>query len=57
MMSDSRQNYRITFASQNFDAMAAVDIKAFDEAHAIRLAESALHPDFNPQLHHIELLA
>lgn len=56
-MSNSRRNYRITFASLNFDAMAAVDVKAYDEDNAIRLAESALHPDFNPELHHIELLA
>jgi hypothetical protein len=56
-MSDSRQNYRVTLASSNFDAMAAVDVKAYDEAHAIRLAESCLSKDFAPSLHHIELLA
>ena len=56
-MSTSRQNYRVTFASGNFDAMAAVDVKAYDEAHAIRLAQEALSKDFAPSLHHIEILA
>jgi hypothetical protein len=51
---DQRNQYEITFASRNFDAFATVEVKAFDEAQAVRLAESCMHADFAPQLHHIQ---
>lgn len=53
-MNAKRTEYEITFASRNFDVFATVQVKAFDEDQAVRLAESCMHADFAPQLHHIQ---
>jgi hypothetical protein len=54
-MSTTRQKYAITFAFRNCEAMATVEVLAYDEAHAVRLAESTLSKDLGPELHHIKL--
>jgi hypothetical protein len=55
-MSSQMQQYKITFHFRHCEAFAEVDLKAYDEAHAIRLAESTLNKDLGPQLHHIQLV-
>lgn len=54
-MSESRQQYEVTFSFVHCDAMATVSLKAYDEAHAVRLAEATLSKELCPTLHHIQI--
>jgi hypothetical protein len=56
IMSTETQSYKITFHFVHCDAFAEVEVKAFDEAHAVRLAESVLSKELIPQVHHIQLV-
>jgi hypothetical protein len=56
-MSTTTQKYEITFAFIHCNAFATVQVDAFDETHAIRLAESVLSKELIPQLYHISLCA
>jgi len=56
-MSDTTQQWEVTFTFIHCDAFSTVSVKAYDESHAVRLAESVVNKEFIPQLHHIQLIA
>ncbi len=56
-MSSSRQKYEVTFSFIHSPAFATVTVDAYDEQHAVRLAQDNLNKDLFPTLHHIQLFA
>lgn len=52
-MKDSRKQFEVTFSFVHCEAMATVEIKALDEAHAVTLAQATLAKELCPTLHHI----
>ncbi|MFM0165707.1 hypothetical protein PQR39_35425 [Paraburkholderia sediminicola] len=56
-MGNSRQKYEVTFSFVYSPAFATVSVEAFDEAHAIRVAQENLNKELCPTLHHIQLIA
>lgn len=49
-MADNRKTFSVTFASQNYDAMAAIEVRAVDYDDAVERAKACLHADFNPRV-------